>query len=183
MCEGADIEIPRGESIEVDGSLGIGEWIDAIQITIPVQSTNVTAALKHDGENLLVAYRPLASGGLILFAEVLVDPLNDKTAMFAADDWWFHAREAQECSAQGSFDAWESCAEDIEGWEVNEGLVGPPDTVEFMIPFELLGFDRAERCEIGLLLRVTNTQTVHEHYPPAGASDEPATWATVSLAP
>ena len=183
LCEAADIEIPRGTPIEVTGDLEPDEWDDAVQITIPVQSTNVNVALKHDGENLLVAYGPLAAGGLILFAEVLVDPLNDKTVMFAADDWWFHAREAEECSAQGSFDTWENCAEDIEGWEVNEGILGPPNTVEFTIPFELLGFDRATQCEMGLLLRVTNTQTVHEHFPTAGVSDEPSTWATVSLAP
>jgi hypothetical protein len=181
MCEEGDVAIPFGTPIEVTGDLESGEWSDAVQITIPVQSTNVNAALKHDGENLMIAYGPLASDGLILFAEVLIDPLNDKSVMFGADDWWFHARESEECSAQGSFDAWEECAEDIEGWEVNEGLIGPPNTAEFMIPFELLGIDLTQQCEIGLLLRITNTQTVHEHYPPTGVSDEPSTWATVSL--
>jgi hypothetical protein len=181
ICDEGDLVIPLGTTIEVTGALEQFEWSDAVQITIPVQGTNVNAALKHDGENLMIAYGPLASGGLILFAEVLVDPLNDKSVMFGADDWWFHARQSEECSAQGAFDAWDSCAEDIEGWEVNEGLVGPANTVEFMIPFALLGIDLAERCEFGLLLRVTNTQTVHEHYPTAGVSDEPSTWATVSI--
>ena len=179
VCE-AETMIPSGPAITPDGTIDALEWAGAQVISIPVQSTQVDIIVAHDGENLNVGFQPLAEGGLVMFPEVYVDPMNDKSAMFAADDWWFHTDD-QECGAQGMFDAWPDCVDDNPDWQSTPGFVGPANVVEYSIPLSLLGIDLTERCEIGLALRVTNTQTVSEVWPTDARRDEPITWATVAL--
>ena len=172
--------IPIGPAIDPDGTIDPLEWAGALIVSIPVQATAVNVILAHDGENLNIGFQPLAEGGLIIFPEIYVDPLNDKSAMFGPDDWWFHTDD-QECGAQGMLDAWPSCVDDNPGWVSTPGFVGPADVVEYVIPFSLLGIDPSTTCEFGLALRVTNTQTVAEIWPTDAARDEPDTWPTVAL--
>lgn len=181
VCE-ADTMIPNGPSITPDGTIDPLEWAGAAVVTIPVQGTMVTAVISHDGERLNIGFQPLAEGGLILFPEVYVDPLNDKSTMFGADDWWFHTDD-QECGSQGAFDTWPMCEDDNPDWDSTPGIVGPANVVEYSIPFELLGIDLSTMCEIGLALRLTNTQTVFEIWPTEARRDEPVTWSTVALVP
>lgn len=182
LCEGGDLLIPSGNPISIDGGYETLEWNGAERVEIPVQATSVEVRLQHDGENLQVAFSPLASGGLVLFAEIYVDVQGDKTPMFGADDWWFHAND-QQCGTMGAFDAWDTCTDDNPDWDHNIGFTGPADVVEFSIPFATLGIDPEQQCTFGLALRVTNTQTVAEMWPFIAARDEPVTWATVDLAP
>lgn len=182
LCEGGDLLIPAGDPVDIDGAYDVLEWNGAERVEIPVQATTVEIRLQHDGENLQVGFSPLASGGLVLFAEVYVDVQGDKTPMFGVDDWWFHAND-QQCGTMGAFDAWDTCTDDNPDWDHNVGFTGPADVVEFSIPFETLGIDPTQQCTFGLALRVTNTQTVQEMWPFVAARDEPVTWATVDLAP
>ena len=177
-CE-AEIMIPKGATIVADGELEPFEWAGGTTVLIPVQATEVPVTLAHDGERLNIAFQGLAEGGLILFPEVYVDPLNDKTAMFGSDDWWFHTDD-EECGAQGMLDAWPTCTADNPDWDATTG--SPSPIVEYSIPFELLGIDLSTTCEFGLSVRVTNTQTVAEIWPDTAAADEPDTWTTVALA-
>lgn len=172
--------IPMGPAIVPDGTIDPLEWAGALVLSIPVQATDVNVILAHDGENLNVGFQPLAEGGLVIFPEIYIDPLGDKSVMFGADDWWFHTDD-QECGAQGMLDAWPECVDDNPNWETTPGLVGPANVVEFSIPFSLLGIDLTTTCEFGLALRVTNTQTVAEIWPADAARDEPNTWPTVAL--
>ncbi len=180
VCE-QDLTIPLGEPIEPDGTIDPLEWAGAEIVAIPVQATEVNVIINHDGENLNLGFQPLAEGGLIIFPEVYVDPMNDKSTMFGADDWWFHTSEDQECGAQGMLDAWPTCVDDNPDWVSTPGFAGPANVVEYSIPLELLGIDLTEVCEIGLAVRVTNTQTVAEIWPGEAARDEPNTWATLAL--
>lgn len=179
FCE-QDTTIPLGPAIDPNGSIDPLEWAGAQVVSIPVQSTEVNVILAHDGENLNIGFQPLAEGGLVIFPEVYIDPRNDKSTMFGADDWWFHTDD-QECGAMGMLDAWPDCVDDNPAWESTPGLVGPANAVEYSIPFELLGIDVTTTCEFGLALRVTNTQTVAEIWPEGTARDEPNTWPTVAL--
>lgn len=179
FCEG-DLTIPAGAAIDPNGTIDPLEWAGAEVVAIPVQATEVNVILSHDGENLNVGFQPLAEGGLIIFPELYIDPMNDKSVMFGADDWWFHTDD-QECGAQGMLDAWPGCVDDNPDWESTPGLVGPANVVEYSIPFALLGIDLQESCEIGLAVRVTNTQTVAEIWPGESDRNEPVTWATVAL--
>lgn len=179
FCE-ADTTIPLGAPVMADGEIGPLEWAGAAVITIPVEAREVNIIASHDGENLNFGFQPLSEGGLVIFPELYIDPLNDKSAMFAADDWWFHT-DNQECGANGAFDTWPDCVEDNPDWQSTPGTAGPANVVEYSIPLSLLGIDPTERCEIGLALRVTNTQTVAEIWPSDARRDEPVTWATVAL--
>ncbi len=179
MCD-AEVTIPLGPAIDPNGTIDPLEWAGGEIVNIPVQATEVSVILAHDGENLNIGFQPLAEGGLIIFPEIYIDPMNDKSAMFAADDWWFHTDD-QECGAQGMFDAWPDCVDDNPDWESTPGLVAPANAVEYSIPFELLGIDLTTTCEFGLALRVTNTQTVAEIWPSDARRDEPITWATVAI--
>ena len=179
FCE-QETTIPFGAAIEPDGTIDPLEWAGAEVVAIPVQSTEVNVIVSHDGENLNVGFQPLAEGGLVIFPEVYVDPMNDKSAMFGPDDWWFHTDD-QECGAQGMFDAWPDCVDDNPDWQSTPGFVGPANVVEYSIPLSLLGIDLTTTCEIGLALRITNGQTVAEIWPEGSARDEPITWATVAL--
>lgn len=179
FCE-AETRIPAGATIDPDGTIDPLEWAGAEVIAIPVQGTEVNVILAHDGVNLNIGFQPLAEGGLVIFPQLYIDPMNDKSVMFGADDWWFHTDD-QECGAQGMLDAWPGCVEDNADWESTPGLVGPANVVEYSIPFALLGIDLSTTCEIGLALRVTNTQTVAEIWPADSDRNEPITWATVAL--
>ncbi len=179
FCD-AETTIPAGPAINPDGVIDALEWAGATLVAIPVQGIEVNVILAHDGENLNVGFQPLAEGGLIIFPELYIDPMNDKSVMFGADDWWFHTDD-QECGAQGMLDAWPGCVDDNPMWESTPGFVGPANVVEYSIPFALLGVDLSTTCEIGLALRVTNTQTVAEIWPAASDRNEPVTWATVAL--
>ncbi len=179
VCE-ADVVIAQGPTVDPNGTIDPLEWAGAQVVQIPVQSTEVNVILSHDGENLNVGFQPLAEGGLIIFPEIYVDPMNDKSIMFGPDDWWFHTDD-QECGAQGMLDAWPECVDDNPDWDSTPGLVGPANVVEFSIPFALLGIDTSTTCDFGLALRVTNTQTVAEIWPESAARDEPNTWQTVAL--
>ncbi len=179
VCE-AETMIPAGAAIDANGTIDPLEWAGATVVAIPVQATEVNVILSHDGANLNVGFQPLAEGGLIMFPELYIDPMNDKSVMFGADDWWFHTDD-QECGAQGMLDAWPGCVDDNPDWDSTPGLVGPANAVEYSIPFALLGIDLSTSCEIGLALRVTNTQTVAEIWPAESDRNEPVTWATVAL--
>lgn len=179
VCD-AETTIPSGSAITPDGTIDPLEWAGAEFIAIPVQASEVSVVLSHDGENLNIGFQPLAEGGLIIFPEIYIDPMNDKSAMFGADDWWFHTDD-QECGAQGMLDAWPGCVDDNPDWVSTPGVAGPANVVEYSIPFELLGIDLSTSCEIGLAFRVTNTQTVAEIWPADSDRNEPVTWATVAL--
>lgn len=180
-CEG-DVIVPLGTPIEPEGIIDPLEWSDATIVEVPVQDKTAVVLIKHDGTNLLLAYQPLASGGVITFPEVLIDSLNDKTEALGADDWWFLGYGEQECRAAGAFDEWDNCVDEDPTWTVTKPLTGSPlDKVEMSIPLASIEINPDMRCNFGIAFGITNNNTLHALWPETTDRSRPVTWATAAL--
>ena len=179
--------IPPGTPVVVDGSVAPGEWADAGQFTIDASPTwSADVGVKHDGESLLIVFaqfQPPSAPPAIAFPEVMLDVGNDKLERLGADDWWFHV-SATDCAAIGELDNYEGCVPEADGWEANNFSNGPPiDLVEIRIDFATLGLDAQTEQDLGLLLRLSDTQGFATHWPTVADPLVPATWATARICP
>jgi hypothetical protein len=179
--------ISRGRPVAVDGSVDPGEWDDAQPYAVtPAPGWTVPVGIKHDGEALLVVFaqiQPPARPPFAAFPELMIDVGNDKSSVLADDDWWFHV-SATDCHGMGEYDNYRTCVPEGEGWDANNFPGGSLiDLVEIRIEFATLGVDPNLEQDIGLLLRLSDTQGYAAHWPADGNADAPATWATVHLCP
>jgi hypothetical protein len=139
--------------------------------------------MKHDGENLYFLF----FGGIMTngfrFPEINIDVNNDKSQQWMNDDWWFHV-SAIDCENNEAPGVYDNCSLEKETWLAVNNYTqqnGPQETIEVMIPFELIGLVKNNDAEIGLCLDVSNTQTIWEHFPTDANYQIPATWSNVSI--
>jgi hypothetical protein len=182
-----ELVIPIGAAVVVDGSAPAGEWDDAAQYGLtPTLDWSVPVGIKHDSEGLLVVFaqiRPPAPPPVVAFPELMIDVGNDKSRTLGPDDWWFHV-SATDCHGTGEYDNYRTCVAEAEGWEANNFPAGSLiDLVEIRIDFATIGIDPTVEQDLGLLLRLSDTQGWAAHWPADGNPDAPSTWATVHLCP
>lgn len=179
--------IAAGSPIEVDGIVADGEWDDATPFAIEAGADwTVPVGIKHDGEALLLVYasfQPPAAPPFAVFPELMVDVGLDAGDALERDDFWFHV-SATDCSATGALDEYEGCVPDARDWDANNFPQGSLiDLVEIRIPLQTLGLDLAAPRDVGLLLRLSDTQGFATQWPDDGDAEVPATWAAVRLCP
>ena len=173
------LTIPKGRSIVVNGTADSLEWSDAVETRIVVEADwNVRVRLKHDGENLLVAFFDLRSG-VTRVPEVLIDAKFDKGNNWKSDDWWFHA-SAQDCASSGRFNDYTTCVPEAREWSANNvrGMTFP-QVIEIRIPMRYAGIAPGGR--IGLALNVTDTNAIWNFWPAGAQLAAPGSWADVQL--
>lgn|GEM_PF-1450393 len=177
--------ITLGSAVTVDGQVSDGEWTDAAPFSIqPAEDWSADVGIKHDGDSLVfvfASFQPPSVPPAIVFPEVLIDVGNDKPETLGPDDWWFHV-SATDCAAAGEVDNYDGCVPEAEGWEANNFAAGPIDLVEIRIELATLGLDPGQH-ELGLLLRLSDTQGFATHWPAQGDPLAPVTWSTVRLCP
>ncbi len=184
-CTNARWIVPPGASIDVDGAIGSGEWDDARPYPLaPTPDWTPVVKMKHDGQSLLVLFsqfQPPSRPPAVVFPEILLDIGNDKAASLEADDWWFHV-SFTDCAATGRYDDYDGCVPQAEGWEANNFSRGPLlNLIEMRIDFATLQIDATEAQDLGLLLRLSDTQGYASHWPADADPDRPATWATTRV--
>lgn len=173
-------------SVAVDGSLERDEWADATPFVMtPGRGWEVPVAIKQDGESLLFAFASLQpeTPPPIAFPEVMLDVNNDKATRLGPDDWWFHV-SATDCASIGRLDDYKTCLPEADGWAANNFPAGTLiDIVEIAIEFETLGIDPTQEQDVGLLLRLSDTQGFAAHWPDAADPQDPSSWSTLHLCP
>jgi hypothetical protein len=182
------LEIPFGAAVNVDGVEDEGEWNDASTALISVPGeVEATVYAKHDGANLLIAFRYSFSGDEDVWVpEVLVDVDHDRASDWQGDDWWIHV-SAQDCAVSGAYDIWTVCGIVQPDWEAVPNFVPSPHTVPidfFEIRFPLSKAGLSVGSTIGLAYRLRHSTSASDGYWPASALIEsPSTWGTAVLEP
>jgi len=174
VCVGENT-IPFGGAVVVDGYM--------IQ---PQEGWSVPVGIKHDAEAITIAFAQLQPPGpppFAVFPELLIDVGNEKLEALGPDDWWFHV-SATDCAAAGRYDDYDGCVLEARTWEANNFPSGELiDAVEIRIPLQTLGIDQRQPVEIGIALRLSDTQGYAAHWPLTADPATPSTWATVQLCP
>ena len=179
--------LPRGAPVTVDGVLAAGEWNDAMTRRFAVgDHMEITVMTKHDGSNLLAAWRyEFLDAEHLCIPEILIDVGNDKAGTWSSDDWWFHV-SGTDCEAHGTYEVWNDCSVVQPDWEgVPNFALGPNppilDTFEIRIPFVKLGIAAGD--VIGLAFRAEYVQYQYGFWPPEAVIESPASWSTMRLEP
>lgn len=187
LCETApERVVPAGGPITVDGSVSAGEWDDAAPFAFRVRPDwTTTVRLKHDGEALSVLFtefQPPSSPPHIVFPELALRVGDQPSQDWTLDDWWFHV-SLTDCAAQGAHDDFAGCVPEATGWAANNFEHGVIDAVEIRIEFATLGIDATRPQNLGVLLRLSDTQGYARHWPKEADLEVPATWAEATLCP
>lgn len=183
------LPIPRGSAPNIDGLLSSGEWFDAAQVSIPVEANwEVKVLLKHDAENLYLAFQGVEFGGKRLFPEVMIDPEWRRGERWSADQLWLHVSQNL-CEGRGEFNVYErngvfQCSHTKSGWDANNPADGA-GAIEVRVSFKKMGLLTSNDQVIGLALDVTDatgSATQLFRYWPEGAEiARPATWGVALL--
>jgi len=183
------LKIPQGSSPSIDGVMNRKEWDDAAQVSIRIDSAWVVRAfLKHDAENLYLAFAGVERAGKRVFPEVLLDPQLRGGEKWSPGQLWLHVSNNL-CEGNGEYNVYErdgvfACAHAKTGWEGNN----PPnaaDIIEIRISFAKIGLAAPLGKTIGLALDVTDATGRPDqlfHYWPATAQiARPASWGTAVM--
>jgi len=183
-------KIPKGSAPSIDGVLSLGEWSDAAQVSILVEPTwEVKVFLKHDAENLYLAFQGVEHGGRRLYPEVMIDPDPElgRGERWSAGQLWLHVSQNL-CEGSGEFNIYErngvsQCAHAKPGWEANN----PPDgaDIELRVSFQKMGLATANARGIGLALDVTDAtgdaKQLSRYWPESAEIARPTTWGLAWL--
>jgi hypothetical protein len=133
------INIPQGTTPEIDGDFAANEWDDAAQATIYVQTDwTVTVFYKHSDTCLYLAFTDVKGVYGERYPDVMLDINNDKSTLWAADDWWLHA-SYNDCEGNGVYNVWASCQPTHSGWVANNFPLSMPGTIEMGISYSKIG--------------------------------------------
>ena len=181
--------IPKGSAPSIDGALSSGEWSDAVEVSIPVEPAwEVKVLLKHDAENLYLAFQGVEHEGKRLYPEVLIDPQLRRGEEWSAGQLWLHVSQNL-CEGSGEFAVYQRngaflCEHTKSGWEANN----PPDgaeAIEVRVSFQKMGLTTSNVKIIGLALDVTDaTGDAHQlfrYWPESANIARPTTWGLALL--
>ncbi len=183
------IKIPRGPAPNIDGVLSSSEWSDAASVTIQVEPTwEVKVFLKHDAENLYLAFQGVEHGGRRLFPEVMIDPELRRDKQWSAEQLWLHVSQNL-CEGSGEYNVYErngafQCAHTKSGWEANNPP-GSADAIEVRVSFKKMGLPAPNERMIGLALDVTDAKgdakQLFRYWPESAEIARPITWGLAFL--
>lgn len=176
------IVIPTGTSGVVDGRETPGEWDEAVEVPIRVDSEwTVRVRLKHDGEALWAAFSNLRDG-VPRMPELMVDAHHDGRGVWDEDDRWFHA-SFQDCMARGRHDDYSACTPEHDEFEATNaaGDTEFPEVMEIRIPLRVLGLDPSSGRQFGIALNVTDTSTNWSFWPAEAQLGAPGSWGEARL--
>ncbi len=182
-------KIPKGSAPSIDGVLSLGEWSDAAQVSILVEPTwEVKVLLKHDAENLYLAFQGVEHGGRRLYPEVMIDPELRRGERWSAGQLWLHVSQNL-CEGSGEFNVYErngafQCAHMKSGWEANNPPDGA-DAIEVRVSFKKMGLATPNERIIGLALDVTDATgdatQLFRYWPESAEIAQPTTWGLALL--
>lgn len=168
--------VPYCAAPTIDGSIKAREWQDADTFNISINTTRATSVyMMHDTSHLYFAFVGNLQTGGNYFPEVLIDPNNDTSTTFLADDWWFHV-SGTDCESKGAYGIYNNCKRLQSDWTAVPNFInhGPVvDTVEIKISLQKLGLTISDTFRVGLLLNNFRTKKIY----PSGASHlNPLSW-------
>jgi len=177
------ILVPHGAAPHIDGAFDSDEWNGASHVSIGVEpGWEVTVFLKHDADNLYLAFRGVEHGGKRLFPEILLDPQALRGTGWSPGQLWLHA-STNLCEGNGEFNVYQrggvfQCAHTKPGWEANN----PPENgdVEVRVSFAKMGIAAPSGRGIGMALDVTDAtgdaRQVFRYWPENALIAQPSTW-------
>lgn len=183
--------IPKGKAVHVDGILKDREWDDARELCFETNTQiQARALLKHDGEQLLLAF--LMEGtktrdSLFAIPELLLDTRHNGGEELRDDDYWFHV-SAQDCYARGKRDDYSGCRADITSWRASPNLpfqgqgYEAVDSFEISIPLSLVDLSVGQDLGICLSMLLVSPER-RLNLPQSADIDVPATWEHFRLEP
>lgn len=174
---GQALLINQGSAINPNGHFHNQEWTDANSFVFAINSNrSTTVYIKHDGQNLNIAFAGNLQTGGTYFPEIMIDPNHSHDGNIQADDWWFHV-SATDCEYQGQYGNYNNCQLIRPNWTAKpnfqQGLI--VDTVEIQIPFSTLGIQAIDTIGIAFLLN--NFQSLLK-FPASANHLNPSTWAS-----
>lgn len=173
------INIPLGDSVNIDGIMEVNEWVDSDSVVINFSNNKkVNVYYKHDGGNLLACYKGDLESANVRFPEILLDMEFDRSNIFQADDWWFHV-SSTDCEYKGRYGHYVNCELERPNWKaVNNIIFGEPitDLVEIEIPFSTINLNINTIDTIGISFLITNTAHANHHWPIGAHRLYPITW-------
>ena len=178
------LTVPRGSAPQISGVFRSEEWSSAAHVSINVEAGwGVTVFLKHDAENLYLAFRGVEHGGKRRFPEILLDPEARRGSEWSPGQMWLHVSNNL-CEGNGEFNVYEhhgvfQCAHTKSGWEANN----PPenrDVIQVRISFAKMGISEPNGRAVGLALDVTDAtgtpQQIFRYWPETAQIARPSTW-------
>jgi hypothetical protein len=153
------INIPFGTKSVIDGIFSTGEWDDAAQTNIYVQTDwTVTVFYKHSDTSLYFAFTDVKGVFGERYPDLLLDVQNDKSSAWKDDDWWLHA-SYNDCESSGEYNLWTSCQPTHYGWSANNFPLVAPGSIEMEISYQKIGLSSGSNDTIGIALEVSDTHT------------------------
>jgi hypothetical protein len=182
----AQINIPAGRPITVDGKLTRGEWTDAASMSIDVSSAwRVRVLFKHDAANLYFAFTNLTRGKDMRFPELLLDPREQRGDSWQPGEWWLHS-SFNLCEGNGEYNVYNRrgvflCAKTKEGWSANHFPLAPGGVMEIQVSLAKLGLKSARGARLGFSIDLTDTQKNWLLWPVGAQLNRPSTWGEAIL--
>jgi hypothetical protein len=180
------LTVPRGSASQINELFRSDEWSGAAHVSIDVEAGwEVTVFLKHDAENLFLAFRGVEHGGKRLFPEMLIDPEARRGTEWSPGQMWLHVSNNL-CEGNGEYNVYEhhgvfQCAHTKSGWEANN----PPenrDVIQVRISFAKMGIGEPIGRAVGLALDVTDAtgtaRQIFRYWPETAQIARPSTWGT-----
>jgi hypothetical protein len=180
-CNAQMINIPIGTKPVIDGNFSTGEWDDAAQASIYVQTDwTVTVFYKHSDTSLYFAFTDVKGVFGERYPDLLLDVQNDKSTAWKDDDWWLHA-SYNDCESSGEYNLWTSCQPAHYGWSANNFPLVAPGTIEIEVSYQKIGLLPASKDTIGIALEVSDTHTNYHYFPITATIGNPSTWTNAVL--
>ncbi len=182
LAQAEELRIPRGKPITVNGTRSPGEWDDAKRVSIWVDSeVNAEILVKHDGENLLIAFRHVRTYTREVYPRVLIDPKNARGKSWTPDQWWFSSGY-QVCASQGAPGPERGCSPPMGDWDASHFPIIVDGIIEFSIPLSTLGPSVRNGSAFGIAFNVQGNQGENGFWPSMAKTERPDTWSQARLA-
>jgi len=169
---------PWWGSIFAEGNFTPGEWDQAPRVDVQTASGNTCqVAVAVDSWGVFFGFMGHLESDFV-FPEVLLDTEHDRSAVWNADDQWFHV-SATGCHHAGAYGVYDDCSPLPEDWSGHPNFSpGAPstDSVEIAIPWWYLGIEPMAGDTIGLGLVLTNTASSWNLWPAGASRQDPSTW-------
>ncbi len=180
--QSAENELEQGKRVYLDGVFSENEWTADAKIFSFEESEFVKSRvyLKHDGNNLLLAYENLdIKDTTFLIPEFFIDTKFDKGEIWNENDFWFHV-SAQDCYCKGKPKDFSNCRPDYLVWRASPNLPynGAYEAIgvfEISVPFELLGISLGDTIGVCLSLKLYPHEIIL-NYPETANADKPISW-------
>lgn len=177
----AQIIIPFGTTVNIDGFISQNEWDDAKEFDFSKNEfLTASVKIKHDSKNLYLLYlMDNFKDKILSFPEIFIDPENNGGTKWDYDDHWFHV-SAQDCYALGKRDYYKDCIVEAKNWTAVPNYPFGDNfkfinAIEIVIPFRFAGLTQNKEFGICFSLSV-NPGDVRLNIPETATEDIPSGW-------